>query len=31
MWQGRLERVLLKHLEKSGVDFACMQEAVEFN
>lgn len=31
MWQGRLERVLLKHLEKSGVDFACMQEAVEYN
>jgi len=31
MWQGRLERVLLKHLEKSGVDFACMQEAVEYD
>lgn len=31
MWQGRLERVLLKHLEKSGVDFACMQEAVQYN
>lgn len=31
MWQGRLERVLLKHLENSGVDFACMQEAVEYD
>ena len=31
MWQGRLERVLLKHLEKSSVDFACMQEAVEYS
>lgn len=31
MWQGQLERVLLKHLEKSGVDFACMQEAVQYN
>lgn len=30
MWQGRLERVLLKHLEGSGLDFACMQEAVNF-
>lgn len=31
MWQGRLERVLLKHLEASGVDFACMQEAVQYD
>lgn len=31
MWQGRLERVLLKHLKKYDVDFACMQEAVEYN
>jgi len=31
IWQGRLECVLLKHLEKSGVDFACMQEAVQYN
>ncbi|AGL62173.1 hypothetical protein L336_0467 [Candidatus Saccharimonas aalborgensis] len=31
MWQGRLERVLLKHLENSGVDFACMQEAVDYD
>lgn len=28
MWQGRLERVLLKHLATVKVDFACMQEAV---
>jgi len=31
MWQGRLERVLLKHLENSSVDFACMQEAVNYS
>lgn len=31
MWQGRLERVLLKHLEKSDVDFACMQEAIDYD
>lgn len=31
MWQGRLERLLLKYLEKSGVDFACMQEVVQYN
>lgn len=31
MWQGRLERVLLKHLENSGIDFACMQEAVDYD
>lgn len=31
LWQGRLERVLLKHLEKSGMDFACMQEAVKYD
>lgn len=30
VWQGRLERVLLKHLETLDVDFACMQEAVEY-
>ena len=28
MWQGRLEKVLLSHLETLDVDFACMQEAV---
>ena len=26
VWQGRLERVLLKHIETMNVDFACMQE-----
>ena len=31
VWQGRLERVLLKHLETIDVDFACMQEAVEYD
>lgn len=31
IWQGRLGRVLLKDLEKSGVDFACMQEAVAYD
>lgn len=30
VWQGRLERVLLKHLETLDVDFACMQEAVDY-
>jgi len=30
VWQGRLERVLLKHLEQSDLDFACMQEAVDY-
>lgn len=30
VWQGRLERVLLKHLETLDIDFACMQEAVEY-
>ena len=30
VWQGRLERVLLKHLEKLDIDFACMQEAVDY-
>ncbi len=30
VWQGRLERVLLKHLEQQNIDFACMQEAVEY-
>ncbi len=30
VWQGRLERVLLKHLETLDFDFACMQEAVEY-
>lgn len=29
VWQGRLERVLLRHLETLDVDFACMQEAVD--
>ena len=31
VWQGRLERVLLKHLETLGVDLACMQEAVQYD
>lgn len=31
VWQGRLERVLLKHIETLDVDFACMQEAVEYD
>ena len=31
MWSGRLERVLQKHLEDSGLDFACMQEAVDYD
>lgn len=31
MWQGRLERVLLKHVENLGIDFACMQEAVDYD
>lgn len=30
VWQGRLERVLLKHLETLNIDFACMQEAVDY-
>jgi len=30
VWQGRLERVLLKHLEQQNIDFACMQEAVDY-
>lgn len=30
VWQGRLERVLLKHLETIDVDIACMQEAVDY-
>ena len=30
VWQGRLERVLLKHLETLDIDFACMQEAVDY-
>lgn len=30
VWQGRLERVLLKHLETLNCDFACMQEAVDY-
>lgn len=30
MWQGRLERVLLSHLGTLNVDFACMQEAVDY-
>jgi endonuclease/exonuclease/phosphatase family metal-dependent hydrolase len=30
VWQGRLERVLLKHLEQQDIDFACMQEAVDY-
>lgn len=30
VWQGRLERVLLKHLEQQNIDFACMQEAVHY-
>ena len=29
VWQGRLERVLLKHLETLDMDFACMQEAID--
>lgn len=31
VWQGRLERVLLKHLEKLDIDFACMQEAIDYD
>lgn len=31
VWQGRLERVLLKHLETLNIDIACMQEAVDYN
>lgn len=31
VWQGRLERVLLKHLETLSVDFACMQESVDYD
>lgn len=30
VWQGRLERVLLKHLEQQDIDFACMQESVDY-
>ena len=30
VWQGRLERVLHKHLATLAVDFACMQEAVDY-
>lgn len=30
VWQGRLERVLLKHLETFDVDFACTQETVSY-
>lgn len=30
VWSGRLERVLLKHLETLDIDFACMQEAVDY-
>lgn len=30
VWQGRLERVLQKHLESLDVNFACMQEAVDY-
>ena len=30
VWQGRLERVLLKHLETLEIDLACMQEAVDY-
>lgn len=30
VWQGRLERVLLKYLETLDIDFACMQEAVDY-
>ena len=31
VWQGRLERVLLKYLEQQDIDFACMQEAVDYD
>lgn len=31
VWQGRLERVLLKHLETLDIDFACMQEAIDYD
>ena len=31
VWQGRLERVLLRHLETLDIDFACMQEAVDYS
>jgi endonuclease/exonuclease/phosphatase family metal-dependent hydrolase len=30
VWQGRLERVLLRHMEQQHIDFACMQEAVDY-
>lgn len=29
IWQGRLEKVLLQHLETLSLDFACTQEAVD--
>ncbi len=31
VWQGRLERVLLKHLENQTFDFVCMQEGVDYS
>lgn len=30
VWQGRLEKVLLKHLATLDIDFACIQEAVDY-
>ncbi len=30
VWQGRLERVLLKHLKTLDIDFAAMQESVNY-
>ena len=30
VWQGRLEKILLQHLEALNFDFACMQEAVSY-
>ncbi len=31
VWQGRLERVLLKELKNQNVDIACMQEAIDYD
>lgn len=30
VWQGRLQSVLLRHLESLDIDIACMQEAVDY-
>lgn len=31
IWQGRLKKVLLSHVETLGIDYACVQEAVAFD